>query len=238
MCDISITMDRMQIADYLAKKVFNGELELSGDYITLKNKQIYSDRDYGRLVESNKISPEDAFVYIYLRDYGVVEPYNRLTVYLFPLIGVPSISRIADSYLDKLGFYEPDYYYVYPAMGLKYYAEVVFFSDRLVIEIVDIDTVVTNIGLRKIVMDVLGKDIPTLKKLSFSQRYEIDRKLREQKLFVGHTLGETYDILKDYYQNHNTSLAKEVLAIINDYNRIFQPYRVVYDTRTRQQVLM
>jgi hypothetical protein len=229
-------MDQIQIAEYLAKKVFNGEL-INGCYIMLKNKQIYYVLDYGELSESNKISPKDAFVFIDSRDYSEDNYYNRLVMYLFPLITDGCIYGIWRSYLSKLGFYDTSYN-IYPAMGLKYYALVWLFSDRLVIELTDFDTMATNTGLRKIVMNVLGKDILTQKGLSYDQISSIVNELYKQKLFAGHTLGEAYNILKNYYENYNTSLAKEVLAITNAYNRIFEPYRVVYDTRTRQQVLM
>jgi len=229
-------MDRPQIADYLAKKVFNRELE-NGCYVMLKNRQIYYVLDYGELIESNKILPEDVFVFIDSRDYNEDRYYNRVFIYLFPLITDGSIYGIWRNYLGKLGFYVPDYS-IYPATGLKYYASVWLFSDRLMIELTDIDAVAINIGLRKIVMDVLGKGVLTLKEISYDQISSIIDELYKRKLFAGHTLGETYHILKDYYENHNTSLVKEVLAITNAYNKIFQPYRVVYDTRTRQQVLM
>jgi hypothetical protein len=107
-----------------------------------------------------------------------------------------------------------------------------------VIELTDFDTMATNTGLRKIVMNVLGKDILTQNKISWDQISEIHSKLEEQKLFAGHNWGEVYNIIINYYEKHKTSLAKEALAIANDYNRIFEPYRVVYDTTTRQQVLM
>jgi len=243
MCDILITMDRIQIADYLAKKVFNGELTRYEHYIMLKNKQIYSDRDYGRLVKSNQISPEDAFVYIDFANISEDESYNRPVVYLFPLTltdenSTYSTFGIVKSYLSKLGFYTRHNYDVSPATGLKYYAEVILFSDRLVIELTDIDTVATNTGLRKIVMNVLGKDILTQKEISFDQIQEIIFKLQEQKLFAGHDVYQVQEIIHDYYVDQNTSLAKDALAIANAYNQIFQPYRVVYDTRTRQQMLM
>jgi hypothetical protein len=236
MYDIFITMDQIQITEYLANKVFNGELTSSGDYIMLKNKQIYSVLDYGELMESYKLSPEDAFVYINLRNYSDVELYKILVEYLFPLVA-PSIYDIVDSYLDKLGFYATDYP-VYPATGLKYYAVVRLSSDRLVIEIVDIDTVATNTGLRKIVANMLGKDILTKKEISWDQIFKIHSKLEKQKLFAGYDSDEVYKIIYRYYMNHDTSLAKEVLAITNAYNQIFEPYRVVYDTTTRRQVLM
>jgi len=229
-------MDRKEIVDYLAKKVFNGEL-VSGNYIMLKNKQIYLYGIYGKLVESYKISPEDAFVYFSFMNYHEHGSYNHPVEYLFPLIDVCSINRIVDSYLDKLGFYNPTYS-IYPATGLKYSSVLRLFSDKLVIELTDFDTLATNTGLRKIVVDMLGKDILTQNKISDGQIREIERKLKRQKLFAGHDSNKIRKIIYDYYIHHNTSLAKEVLAINNAYNQIFQPYRVVYDTTTRQQVLM
>jgi len=227
-------MDRKEIVDYLAKKVFNGEFtEYRYYYIMLKNKQIYPLDDYGKLVESYKILPEDAFVYIDFIDYSEDGSYSDPDVYLFPLIDLHSIVGITRSYLFKLGFYDHALV-IYPATGLKYYAVVVLFSDRLVIELTDIDTMVTNTGLGKIVEDVLDKGILT----HFNQIQEITIKLRKQKLFAGYNLDMTYNIIDSYYEEHDTSLAKDVLAIANAYNRIFEPYRVVYDTRTRQLVLM
>jgi len=234
-------MDRTQIADYLAKKVFDRDLRAPGIYIMLKNKQIYFEGDYVRLIKSNQISPEDAFVFIDFHDCNEYKSYDRSIEYLFPLIDDFSIYDIMDSYLDKLGFYSPNYV-IYPATGLKYYAVTRLFSDRLVIEIVDIDIVITNIGLMKIVADVLGKDMLTLmksqKELSFEQINKLVTKLTKHKLFVGYKLDKVREIIIDYYIRHDTSLAKDALAIAKDYNRIFQPYRVVYDTSTRQQVLM
>jgi len=229
-------MDQIQIADYLAKEGFNGKLIGDKQYIMLKNKQIYSNGKYDRLVKSNKISPEDAFVYI-INGYNEGESYNDPFLYLFPLIDSSNIYGIMDSYLSKLGFYN-SYYSIFPATGLEYFGSVALFSDRLVIELTDIDTMATNTGLRKIVVDVLGKSILTQNKISSYQLSRIDRKLRDQILFAGHNLGDVYRIINDYYEEHDTSLAKDVLAITNAYNRVFEPYRVVYDTRTRRQVLM
>ena len=229
-------MDQIQIADYLAGKVFDRELEFGYD-VMLKNKQIYSLDDYGKLVESNKLSPEDAYVYtnITIRVLGSYK--DHIFMYLFPLMVFNGALKIMRSYLFKLGFYNHALG-IYPATGLKYYAVVVLFSDRLVIELTDIDTAATNTGLRKIIVDVLGKDILTQNKISDGQIRKIERKLKRQKLFAGHDSNKIREIIYDYYIHHNTSLAKEVLAINNAYNQIFQPYRVVYDTTTRQQVLM
>ena len=231
-------MDQIQIADYLAKKVFNKELK-DIFYIMLINRQIYSEPDYDKLVKSNQISPEDAFVYIDFNNISRDESYKVPVEYLFPLIDALGILGIVISYLDKLGFDNPNYN-VQPATGLKYYAVVRLFLDRLGIEITHIDTVAINTRLGKIVAEVLGRDIQTQtqKEINTAQSNEITVKLQQQKLFAGHNFKEAYDIIFDYYKNHNTSLAKEVLDIINAYNRIFEPYRVVYNTRTRRQVLM
>jgi hypothetical protein len=231
-------MDKKEVADYLAGKVFNREFILYDILVMLKNKQIYYKSDYNRLIESNKISPEDAFVYIDTFNNSEDKSYSRPIVYLFPLIDNASIYGIVGSYLVKLGFYDTSFCGVYPATGLKYYAAVRLFSDRLVIEIVDIDTVVTNTGLRKIVAEVLGKSILTRDNINSNEKRIIERKLREQKLFAGYDSDKAYKIIYRYYMNHDTSLAKEVLAINNAYNRVFEPYRAVYDTRTRQRVLM
>jgi len=226
-------MDKKEIVDYLAKKMFNKEFTLYGIHVMLKNKQIYSASDYNRFVKSNKISPEDAFVYIDSFNNSKYESYNCPVKYLFPLIDTASVYGIVGSYLVKLGFYDNSYYGVYPATGLKYYAVVRLFSDRLMIEVVDIDIVATNIGLGKIVADVLGKGILTQKEISYNQKHEITVKLGKQEI-----LDEASIIIERYYKYGNVSLAKEVLVITNNYNRIFEPYRVVYDVTTRQQVLM
>ena len=231
-------MDKKEVADYLAGKVFNREFILYDILVMLKNKQIYYKSDYGRLIESNKISPEDAFVYIDTFNNSEDKSYSRPIVYLFPLIDNASIYGIVGSYLVKLGFYDTSFCGVYPATGLKYYAAVRLFSDRLVIEIVDIDTVVTNTGLRKIVAEVLGKSILTRDNINSNEKRIIEKKLREQKLFAGHDVYEVQEIIQSYYLKQNMSLAKEVLAITDAYNRIFQPYRVVYDTKTKQQMLI
>ncbi len=54
MYDIFTVMDKKEVADYLAKKVFNGELRDYHFNIMLKNKQIYSLDDYGKLVDFYK----------------------------------------------------------------------------------------------------------------------------------------------------------------------------------------
>jgi hypothetical protein len=242
-----ISLDNISIdmhgIDYLVKKVFNRELSEENYYIMLKNKHMYLVNVYGKLVELNEISPEDAFMYVDFASISEGDSYKDLVAYLFPFLDENSTYGIVKGYLSKIGFYDPDRYSVYPATGLKYYAVERLLSDRVVIEIVDFYTVVTNTGLNKIIVDVLGKGTLTQKKEisykqihDYKQIHEIVGRLRKQKLFAGHNMDDVYDIIYDYYVE-NTSLAKDVLAINNAYDQIFQPYRVVYDTNTRQQVL-
>jgi len=104
MYDILITMDRIQIADYLAKKVFNGELNPPWVSIMLKNKQIYDVIDYNKFVKSNKISPKDAFVYIDSENYSLLESYNLPADYLFPFINSIRNHIIMKSYVQQRVF--------------------------------------------------------------------------------------------------------------------------------------
>jgi len=86
-------MDKKKIVNYLARKVFNRELQ-TWYYIMLKNEQIYSLVDYGWLFESNKISPKDAFVYIDSRRYSEYKSYDYPVMYLFPLIDVLVLTKL------------------------------------------------------------------------------------------------------------------------------------------------
>jgi hypothetical protein len=66
---------------------------------------------------------------------------------------------------------------------------------------------------------------------------EVISKLSSQKLFAGYNFNEARDIINSYYAFQETSLAEEVEAIKDAYNRIFQPFRVEYDLKTRQFVV-
>jgi hypothetical protein len=221
--------ERREIAEYLAKAVYDKRM-LYLLYVMMKDRTIYDFRDYRDLLKSNRVSPNNAHVYLennYSVRYGLVS-------YLYPFLhqGVPLVRAISlmNAYLSKLGF-ENKSYPIAPATGLKYIA-LLYRSpdgDRIAVEIVDINTVTTNTHLLSLIHNVLGTNYITCDKVE-----EITSQFISQKLFAGHTFIEAQDILYEYYEGHDTSLAKEVEAIKDAYNHIFQPYRVVYDLKTKQ----
>jgi hypothetical protein len=105
------------------------------------------------------------------------------------------------------------------------------FKDRLVIELVDLDVAATNLNLPKIVSSVLGARL-------FGGLYEINKQVRSQKLFAGHTWDDADGIVFRYFDKNERKLSKEVLKISEAYERVFRPYRVVYDIKTWQPVLL
>ena len=67
---------------------------------------------------------------------------------------------------------------------------------------------------------------------------EIDKQVRSQKLFANHTWDDAYDIVYRYFDDNKRKLSKKVFKISAAYQQVFRPYRVVYDTKTWQQVLL
>ena len=215
--------ERREIAEYLAQ-TFGNKMIRPIYHFMMKDKTIYDFDSYKNLLESNKISPDDVFVYI----ENVYFPRYNPTTYFYPFLANRYL--LVDVYLSKLGL-EAIIYHVAPATGLKYVSRVIHYLDinRAVIEIVDIDNVITNTNL------------PTLIHGGVRNKYiaddEIDKivsQLDSQKLFAGHDFNEARNIINRYYEDHDTSLANEVTAINNAYNRIFQPYRTEYDLNTKR----
>jgi len=113
------------------------------------------------------------------------------------------------------------------------------FQDRLVIELVDLDVAANNLNLPKIVSSVLGSKLLSKNEMiENDERDEIQKQMRSQKLFAGHTWKDAYDIVYRYFDENKRKLSKEVFKISVAYQQVFRPYRVVYNTKTWQQVLM
>ena len=219
--------ERREIAEYLARKISDDDL-LYKIYIMTKDKKIYDFHKYRDLLKSNKISPDDAFVYVendYYSRYDTVK-------YLYPFLRYGSQESLVNTYLPKLGFSS---LYAIPAPGLKYVAVAIRFLDiaRMVVEVVDIGTVAININLPTILRGILR----TKHVDNYIYDKEVDdivTRLDSQKLFAGYDFNEAWRILYRYYEDQDTSLAKEVEAIRDAYIRTIQPYRVVYDLKTKQ----
>ena len=112
------------------------------------------------------------------------------------------------------------------------------FEDRLVIELLDLDVVANNLNLPKIVSSVLGPKLISENEMNEDEFNEIGKQMRSQKLFAGHTWDDAKSIVYRYFDRNERDLSKEVFKISEAYERVFRPYRVVYDTKTWEQVLM
>jgi len=113
------------------------------------------------------------------------------------------------------------------------------FQDKLVIELVDLDVAANNLNLPKIISSVLGSKLLSENKIiEYGEFYEIQKQMRSQKLFAGHTWNDAQDIAYRYFDKNERDLSKEVFKISEAYERVFRPYRVVYNTKTWQPVLV
>jgi len=222
--------ERREIAEYLAQKLSINNSLGRYYYIMTKYKKILHISSYEKLLESNKISPDDAYVYVSVHNaYFPAGYYFPFLIHSYPLVY---------AYLSKLGFEEylrltvglEDPSHVAPATGLKYISTVIRYLDNshVVIEITDIDNASNNMNLPTLIHDISTKYI-------IAGRAElIASQLESQKLFAGYDFNEARDIINRYYEDHDTSLAIEVGGIKDAYTRIFKPYRVVYDLKTKQ----
>jgi len=113
------------------------------------------------------------------------------------------------------------------------------FQDKLVIELVDVEVAATNLNLPKIVTSVLGlKLLSGNKMIEQDELDKIEKQMRSQKLFAGHTWDDAERIVSRYFNRNKRELLKEVLKISEAYQQVFRPYRVVYNTKTWELVLL
>jgi len=175
---------------------------------------------------------------------------NDITGFVFTL-EFPTLtidwSIIPYAYLHKKGYVIRGYSPLGPAPlpNLKYIIYSIAsgtgneFQDRLVIELVDVDVVANNLNLPKIISSVLGSKLLSENKIiEYGEFYEINKQMRSQKLFAGHTWNDAQDIAYRYFDQNERDLSKEVLKISVAYQQVFRPYRIVYDTKTWQPVLV
>ena len=112
------------------------------------------------------------------------------------------------------------------------------FQDRLVIELVDVDVAANNLNLPKIVSSVLGSKLLSENNMIEPDEFDkIEKQMRSQKLFAGHTWDDAMRIVHIYFDKNERKLSKEVFKISVAYQQVFRPYRVVYNTKTWEQVL-
>ena len=214
--------EKHEIAEYLAQILSDDDSIYLFYIIMMKDKKIYDIKPYRKLLESNKVSPNDAYVYVentYFLEYDSIRYFYPFLIdrYLLPY-----------AYLSKLGF---EYYNIVPATGLKYVSMVVRFlnAGRVVVEVADIDNVAINMNLPRLIPNVLGS-----KHIDNYTEKEIVSRFSSQKLFAGYDFDEARGIIYRYYEDHDTSLAKDVEVIRDAYIGIFRPFRIEYDLNTKR----
>lgn len=200
---------------------------LNNSYIMLRNGRTLGFFDYSKMVNDGKINPQDVYAHV-----ETIWNQSKITFY-YPFLDWYSNSL--QTYLSKLGF---DYgTFIVPASGLKYIAFAVRYKHYLTIELANLDTVVDNTNLRKIVVEVVGeKLISGERKLTADEYNKIFETFKSQKLFAGYNFSEAVDIIYKYYYGGDKSLVKVAARIAMDYDRIFQPHKVCYDIKTWDEV--
>jgi hypothetical protein len=213
--------ERRKTAEYLARILsFIDLVHIRDRNIMTKDRKIYDFHSYKKLLKSNKVSPNDAYVYVFFLDI------YYLASYYFPFLIDKHLLLYA--YLSKLGF---EYYNVAPATGLKYVSVAIrnININHVAVEVADIDAATINMNLPKLIRGILDT-----KHIDDHKVKDITSELKSRPLFAGYNFGEAWRTLYRYYDDHDTSLAKEVEAIRDAYNRIFKPYRLAYDLKTKQ----
>jgi len=162
---------------------------------------------------------------------------DEITSFEFPMFG--NRKHIVELFVYKTGYVLFDQIHGrYPLPNLKYFICGVGHENRLAIELVDVDVVANNLNLPNIVSYVLGPKLLRENEMKTYEFNEIIERVRNQKLFAGHTWDDTELIVSRYFDENERELSKEVLKILEAYERVFRPYRIVYNTKTWEPVLV
>jgi len=236
-------MDEYQIMELVKDWYRTGSIKAFHNFL-LNDTTIISGESYEHSYQHNPSINKQVIGYVYDHTTHFVSTLE------FPTLQWNFISY---AYLHKIGYVIRGYSPFGPAPlpNLKYIIYCVEsstgftgitqyeFKDRLVIELLDLDVVANNLNLPKIVSSVLGPKLLSENNMIENDKLvEIDEQMRSQKLFADHTWYDAYDIVYRYLDDNKRKLSKEVFKISVAYQRVFRPYRVVYNTKTWQPVLM
>jgi len=231
-------MDEYQIVELVKDRYRTGLIKAYKNFL-LNDRTIISIESYEySYVDNESISKQ---VIGYVNDY--------ITDYVSDL-EFPTLDKsefIPYAYLHKIGYvvigdspFGPA-----PLPNLKYIIYYIKnytqydFQNRLVIELVDLDIAANNLNLPNIVSSVLGPKLLSENNIiEYVERNKIIQRMLSQKLFAGHTWDDAKRIVFRYFDRNERELSKEVFKISEAYQQVFRPYRVVYDTKTWQPVLM
>jgi len=237
-------MDEYQIVELMKDRYRTGSIKAHNNFL-LNDMTIISSESYRRSYEHNPSISKQVIGYIYNYTTNLVSELEFPTLINWYII--------RQAYLHKKGCMIRGLRSLGPAPlpNLKYIIYCVTrsmeeksstgyeFKDRLVIELLDLDVVANNLNLPKIISSVLGpKLLSENNMIEDDESVEIGKQMRSQKLFAGHTWDDADDIVFRYFDKNERDLSKEVLKISEVYQRVFRPYRVVYNTKTWQPVLL
>jgi len=238
-------MDEYQIVERVKDWYRTASINIYDNFL-LNDKTIISDESYERSYEHNPSISKQVIGYVY--DYTT----NFVSDLEFPILSEGDYILFA--YLYKKGYLNGLYRPLGPAPlpNLKYFIHCFTrsmtehtgitqyeFKDRLVIELVDLDVVANNLNLPNIVSSVLGSKLLSENNMIEDDKLvEIKKQMRSQKLFAGHTWDDAWRIVTLYFDKNKRDLSKEVFNISQAYERVFRPYRIMYDIKTWEQVLM
>ena len=235
-------MDEYQIVELVKDWYRAGSINIY-DNLLLNDTTIISDQSYKRLYQHNPSISKQVIGYVY--DYTT----NFVSTLEFPIL---QWNHISYAYIYKKGYVirEDSPFGPAPLPNLKYIIYCITsstedtgitayeFKDRLVIELVDLDIAANNLNLPKIVSSVLGPKLLSENEINEHEFYEIQKQIHIQKPFADHTWYDAKHIVRSYFDGKERELSKEVLKISEAYERVFRPYRVVYNTKTWEQVLV
>ena len=235
-------MDEYQIVELVKDGYRTGSIK-AFHYFLLNGTTIISDESYKRSYQHNSSINKQVIGYV----------YNDRTIFVYEL-EFPILRRnsILYAYLYKIGYAIKGLRSLGPAPlpNLKYIIYCITsdtehmditqyeFQNRLVIELIDLDVVGNNLNLPKIMSSVLGSKLLSENKINENEFYEIVDRMLRQKLFAGHTWNDAEHIVSRYFDRNERELSKEVFKISAAYQRMFRPYRIVYDTKTWEPVLV
>ena len=237
-------MDEYQIVELVKDWYRTGSIKEGYNFL-LNDTTIISIGSYRRSYEHNPSISKQVIGYVYNYRTNLVSDLEFPTLINWYII--------RDAYLHKIGYVFRGYSTLgsAPLPNLKYIIHSITsnmkdmsstgykFQDRLVIELVDLDVVANNLNLPKIVSSVLGSKLLTENNIIEPDEFDkINERIIGQKLFAGHTWDDAWRIGYRYFDKNERHLSKEVLKISVAYQQVFRPYRVIYDMRTWQPVLM
>jgi len=237
-------MDEYQILERV-KDWYRAGLIKAEYNLLLNDMTIISEKSYKRSYKHNPSISKEVIGYVYNDRTDFVSELE------FPMLDKSYI--ILYAYLHKKGYVIRGYSPLGPAPlpNLKYIIHSITgdtehmsstgydFQDKLVIELVDVDVVANNINLPKIMSSVLGSKLLSENNIIEPHEFnKIDDRIISQKLFAGHAWNDAELIVGLYFDSHQREVLKEAFKISLAYERIFRPYRVVYDTKTWELVLM